>query len=92
VDVNVDVNNMNKNVHVNNPEQVLLSQVVVVNNVNVDHVDVDVNTETLENSSFAGVMQSFAGMVHNEDTTWNICQIPNSLDLISIFLYSILRD
>jgi hypothetical protein len=28
--------------------------------------------------------------VHNEDTTWNIDQIPNSLDFTSIFLYSIL--
>ena len=40
----------------------------------------------------AGVMHSFAGMDHNEDTTWNIEQIPNSLDLMSIFLDSVLRD
>ena len=45
-----------------------------------------------QGSSFAGVMHSFAGMVHNEDTTWNIEQIPNSLDLMSIFLDSVLRD
>ena len=28
----------------------------------------------------------FAGMVHNEDTTCNIDQVPNSLDAICIFL------
>ena len=39
---------------------------------------------------FAHIMHSFAGMVHNEDTTWNIDQIPHSLDLMSIFLDSIL--
>ena len=45
-----------------------------------------------QGSSFAGVMHSFAGMVHHEDTTWNIEQIPNSLDFMSIFLDSVLRD
>jgi hypothetical protein len=41
-------------------------------------------------SSFAGIMHSFAGMVHNEDTTRNIDQIPHILDLMSIFLDLIL--
>jgi hypothetical protein len=40
------VNNSNKNVNVNNPEQVLLSQDVLP--VNVDHVDVDVNAEAVD--------------------------------------------
>jgi hypothetical protein len=35
-------------------------------------------------------MHSFAGMVLNEDTTWDIDQIPHILDLMSIFLDSIL--
>ena len=35
---------------------------------------------------------SFAGMVHNEDTTLNIVQIPSSFDVMSIFLDFILRD
>jgi hypothetical protein len=43
-----------------------------------------------QGSSFAGIMRIFAGMVHNEDITWNIDQIPHSLDLMSIFLDSIL--
>ena len=47
VRVNVGTNNMNKNVNLDNPEQALLSQVVVVNNVNGDHVDV--NNENVEN-------------------------------------------
>ena len=45
-----------------------------------------------QGSSFAVDMHSFAGMVHNEDTTWNIDQIPSSLDVMSIFLHIILRD
>jgi hypothetical protein len=43
-------------------------------------------------SSFAGIMHSFAGMVHNEDTTWNMDQIPHSLAVMIIFLDLILRD
>ena len=43
-------------------------------------------------SSFVGILHSFAGMVHNEDTTWNIVEIPSSLDVMSIFLDFILRD
>ena len=37
-------------------------------------------------------MNSFAGMVHNEDTTENIEQIPISLYVVSIFLDLVLRD
>jgi hypothetical protein len=36
-------------------------------------------------------VHSFAGMVHNEDTTWNNDQIPHSLEVMSIFLHLILR-
>jgi hypothetical protein len=36
-------------------------------------------------------MHSFAGMVHNEDTTWNNDKIPHSLDVMSIFLDLILK-
>ena len=37
-------------------------------------------------------MHSFAGMVHNEDTTKNIDQIPSSVAVMSIFLDFMLRD
>ena len=36
-------------------------------------------------SSFVVIVHSFAAMVHNEDTTWNVDQIPRCLDVISIF-------
>jgi hypothetical protein len=44
--VNAYVNNVNENMSVNNPEQVLLSQEVLP--VNVDHLDVDVNAEAMD--------------------------------------------
>ena len=37
-------------------------------------------------------MHTFAGMVHIEDTTWNICQIPSSWDVMSILRLFCLRD
>ena len=33
-------------------------------------------------SRFVGIMHSFAGMVHNEDTTKNIDQIPSSVEVM----------
>ena len=33
-------------------------------------------------------MHNFAGMFHNENTTWNIDQIQHSLDIMSILLDS----
>ena len=38
------------------------------------------------------IMHSFASVVHNEDTTWNIDQITHSLYEMSIFLDLLLRS
>ena len=43
------------------------------------------NVNSVNESSFVGFMHSFAGMVHNEDTTWSIDLIPSRLDEMSIF-------
>jgi hypothetical protein len=44
-----------------------------------------------QGSSFAGIMHSFAGIVHNEDTTLNNNQVLHIWDVMSIFLDLILE-